>query len=580
MNGNLIITVICLIIINVLLHQSYCQRLGDQFNYGVMSIDATSTSILLWTRSSKASTSIRAQLSTSPTFEIITKESSNLTAVEGRDFTVRVQVDGLAPNTLYYYRFMDGSSSVSDTGKFKSAPLKGRSEDVYFAWTGDSDGARKSDGTHWYGNDFDTLGTAAAEPLDFFVFLGDTIYADSFARKEVADDENLEDYTVTDYWNTYKLNREYENYRNILASTSSFVQSDDHEVYDDYYLDLNISRIQNAFQAFDDYFTFRSYTQKDLSGPTCVNSPTFRYFQWGEIDIIILDVRACRSGDVTACRIADTGVHYPFPLAPNSYKLKLTPGLGGIFRNIGNIPDLLFGDLNATPDECVDGLLDANRTMLGQAQKEEFLRVLGESTATFKLVFTGIPMQEWLLNPYDRWEAYTAERREILTYIRDNDIGGVVFFTTDVHLNLINDVYIDVTEDNAVPVAKEFIVGPVAYRTLNGIVEAEVPAGKLVAPGVREYFNDVLSTVNRPLCRQLETYAYGTVRYNSTSQEITVELKDGKGNVIIDEDDETTPCSVTLGLNDLERRLDSGTSHTTSSWMIISLILLLVVYLN
>ena len=52
-------------------------------------------------------------------------------------------------------------------------------------------------------------------------------------------------------------------------------------------------------------------------------------------------------------------------------------------------------------------------------------------------------MQQEYVNPYDRWEGYSAERSEILNMIRDNHISKVIFLSADDHSNLINDVFID-----------------------------------------------------------------------------------------------------------------------------------------
>jgi phosphodiesterase/alkaline phosphatase D-like protein len=89
-----------------------------------------------------------------------------------------------------------------------------------------------------------------------------------------------------------------------------------------------------------------------------------------------------------------------------------------------------------------------------------FKEALLKSHATFKFVISSVSIQQIYTQPYGSWEGYSAERSEILNFIRDNHIKNVIFLTTDLHLNLMNEVSIDRT-----PVAYEFITGPIAQFT-------------------------------------------------------------------------------------------------------------------
>jgi PhoD-like phosphatase len=60
--------------------------------------------------------------------------------------------------------------------------------------------------------------------------------------------------------------------------------------------------------------------------------------------------------------------------------------------------------------------------------------------------------------PYDRGEGYAAERKEILDFIRSHRIENVVFLTTDIHANLINQAFVDRFADPQ-PIAQEFTSG-------------------------------------------------------------------------------------------------------------------------
>jgi len=69
-------------------------------------------------------------------------------------------------------------------------------------------------------------------------------------------------------------------------------------------------------------------------------------------------------------------------------------------------------------------------SMLGHRQKEWFFDRLASSNATFKFVGTTVPMAG---GGKDRWDGYPKERAEILRYIQQEKITGVVFLSADLH---------------------------------------------------------------------------------------------------------------------------------------------------
>ena len=85
-----------------------------------------------------------------------------------------------------------------------------------------------------------------------------------------------------------------------------------------------------------------------------------------------------------------------------------------------------------------------------------FEEALLNSEAKHKFVITSVPMQQIYVLPYDNWEGYAAERKEILNFIRDNNIQNVTFLTATLHMNLMNQVFIDRFTDPA-PIAYEFV---------------------------------------------------------------------------------------------------------------------------
>ena len=56
--------------------------------------------------------------------------------------------------------------------------------------------------------------------------------------------------------------------------------------------------------------------------------------------------------------------------------------------------------------------------MLGKRQQlQKFKRDIKRSTATFKVIFNEVPIQQYYALPYDRWEGYAAERQELLNFL-------------------------------------------------------------------------------------------------------------------------------------------------------------------
>jgi alkaline phosphatase D len=403
------------------------------FQQGVASGDVTETSAVLWTRTSQEAV-LRLEVSTNPTVKPPHAFATTAFALSEQDFTVKATATGLDPDTPYFYHWRMGNMT-SEVGEFQTAPVAASAASARFAFSGDSDGTLL-DGVPFF-NDFETLDAARAEGLDFFVYLGDQIYSDSFVRGLAGMGPAV---TLDEYRETWKVNRGIAALRNLLKATSIFSIWDDHEVVNDYDgQTVDPARYANGRQA---YFEYLPNTETGFpSDPTCAGDPLFQVFHWGsEIDLIIPDERSCRSADVEAACLGDLAPTLPAPL-----------------RILAGLPPM-------PPPGCLAALADPTRTFLGPVQKQLFKSALLTSTAKFKFVVNELPIQQFYALPYDRWEGYAAERTEILNFIRTHAIENVIFLSTDIHANLINDVFIDAFSDSQ-PIATEFVTGPVARST-------------------------------------------------------------------------------------------------------------------
>jgi phosphodiesterase/alkaline phosphatase D-like protein len=161
---------------------------------GVAAGDATTNDAIVWTRAkdeaNPQSTAINVQISQDPTFITGVTTLPAGTAGSPTDFTVKSNLGGLEPGTIYYYRFQTTNASVtSNVGKFKTAPNPTSNAPVHFAFSGDCDGLIRP---------YALSSQVPAKNLDFFMFDGDTEYetSASIGSPAVHSTGNIPDPTV------------------------------------------------------------------------------------------------------------------------------------------------------------------------------------------------------------------------------------------------------------------------------------------------------------------------------------------------------------------------------------------------
>jgi alkaline phosphatase D len=447
------------------------------YTSGVASGDVTETSAILWTRVDQA-VALMAHVALDDEFQQLVHAVPG-TAGPETDFTVKLEVGGLQPVTRYFYRFVesplgaDTSAAVSPTGTFRTAPPAGQPVDVRFAYSGDSNARFQP---------FTVLGAVQREAPEFFVYLGDTIYADiASAAGDVTQVPPAE--TLSIYRAKYRENRQDVFLQNLLASTSSYAIWDDHEVLNDFAGEtVDPTLLAHGRQAFLEYMPIRP----EASDPTRL----FRRFRWGQaVELFILDERQYRSAEA-AC-VTESG------------RLVLVP----VVRDPTCVRDIL-----AAP----------GRTLLGAQQKAWLFNQLAASEATFKVIINEVPISQLFILPYDRWEGYLAEREELLQFIERTAIRNVVFLTTDLHGSLILDV---TPVGGGRSIATEVIVGPIATA-------GALPTQTISDPALRAF----RAHVGPPHCLHLDTFSYGLVEVTPHAQPplLTVTLKDQNGQPLVD----------------------------------------------
>ena len=80
------------------------------------------------------------------------------------------------------------------------------------------------------------------------------------------------------------------------------------------------------------------------------------------------------------------------------------------------------------------------------------------------MIINELPIHQYYVLPYDRWEGYEAERQQMLTFLTSNNVKNVIFLTTDVHATLVNDARFQTLEAGGARDSGifDYTVGPAA----------------------------------------------------------------------------------------------------------------------
>ena len=155
------------------------QQRAVSFPQGLASGDPTSDSVVLWTRAVSADHEtddifLTVQMSKSPDFGTVVAERECVASKES-DFTVRVIVHDLEPDTRYYYRFMSGKNQTDILGRTCTAPSKENERQINVAFAS----CQSYEGGYYHSyRELIERDKKAEEKqkVDFVLHLGDFIY--------------------------------------------------------------------------------------------------------------------------------------------------------------------------------------------------------------------------------------------------------------------------------------------------------------------------------------------------------------------------------------------------------------------
>jgi alkaline phosphatase D len=328
------------------------------------------------------------------------------------DFTLAIPLEGLTPATRYRLYVFAGSKERESTstervaarGEFTTLPDAKSHVPVTFAWSGDLGGqglCRR--GAAGYPI-FDLM---RAQQLDFFLFLGDTMYGDNLCPSPPNEPgADFRATTLTEYRARHRDQRAAEALRRFLDSVPVYVIWDDHEVRNNFAGPFD-SQMPAGRQALREYWPIRVVSDDP--------SRLYRTVRAGaDLEVFILDTRQYRSS-------------------------------------------------NADQDGPA-------KTMLGERQLQWLLRGITESTATWKVIVTTVPLSiskggGARVPGNDGWAGgadgtgFERERQVIVDCILSQRVMNVVFLAGDVHYVQAN-AY-DPNGDG-IPDFHEFMAGPLS----------------------------------------------------------------------------------------------------------------------
>jgi alkaline phosphatase D len=427
---------------------------GPFLVHGVASAGVTPTSAVMWVRTSHASEVLGAVWEEQDSMRQAVASISATTGGD-QDYTAIVRLEGLKPDTAYVFRvearrpiatsFQVTRSGIE--GRFRTAPDQAARRDVSFVFSGDLGGGgycRRPDSGYAI---FDAM--RELQP-DFFIAMGDMIYADntcpaanplgepnipggfpSVANRAV--DWTSYEQAREVYFQHWRYNRADERFQAFLRATPMYALWDDHEMVNDGGASWEHHNVANASRegyptlvaaARDAFFAYNPIAREPAEP-----NRLYRRVRWGaDLDLFILDTRSYRS------------------------------------RN----------DLADSPEN--------QKTMLGPQQLQWLKNELRQSTATWKVVVTSVPLSIptgglGVLYGRDAWangaswdySSQTGFERELLVLLRSFDearVQNLVFLSGDVHQAVEIRYATDLDGDGRPLVFHEIVAGPLSAPAL------------------------------------------------------------------------------------------------------------------
>jgi alkaline phosphatase D len=398
---------------------------SNPFGVGVASGDPTDTGVVLWTRLAPQPLEPNGGLGTESfdvTWEVAKDESMQRVVRRGKSVatpqlghSVHVEIDGLAPNRWYWYRFRagDAESPIARTRTLPSAD--DTPPELKFA---------VASCQHFETGFFTAYEHMAQEDIDLVLHLGDYIYEyggeDGRVRKHLGGEIN----SLADYRLRHSQYKSDPLLQAMHTRCPWFVTWDDHEVENNYANDIAedgdvdpvafLVRRANAYQAYYENMPLRA-----TSLPRGPNMQLYRQARFGQLaEFNILDTRQYRTNQCNRDGICDVN----------------------------------------------DAACAAENSLLGAKQREWLETSLVKSPATWNVLAQQVMMGMVDVDPseghrffMDEWPGYVHERQRLLQLCADRLVKNPIVLTGDYHANWVNNLRIDDRRSDTPIIATEFV---------------------------------------------------------------------------------------------------------------------------
>jgi alkaline phosphatase D len=298
----------------------------------------------IWVRTDSPA-DVHVEYNTSADF-IQSALSQTTTTTKGKDFTGKLRLSGLAPETDYFYRLWLNNAPLPEVYSFRTNPGDAATRTFSLAVLSD-----------FHKREAPVYSSVASDNPAFVIFLGDFDHSNPSSLEQMR--------------SMHRALRGMESAegRDFMRYIRQFPF---YHVWDDHDFGINnadktFPGKQNALRAFREYFPTPSLPSRD---------GIWHKFRYAQAEFFMLDLRSQR-------------------------------------------------DPNNTQDS-------PNKSLLGIAQKEWLKSNLVSSDAQWKFLMSSVPFNP-TSKPLDSWAAFHTEQLEIINFISQNNITGVIIISGDLH---------------------------------------------------------------------------------------------------------------------------------------------------
>ena len=474
------------------------QNAAPRVTSGVQAGDVAGGRAVIWARADRPG-EMEVEWATNERFER-SSIVGNSFALESNGLCAKVDLQKVPPGETVFYRvrfrdLQDGRAVGEPVaGRFRTASQGDR--DVTFLWGADTVG-------QGYGINPDMGGLRIYETMsrvdaDLFIHLGDTVYADQIIEKEkragdgttfrnlTTEAKSKVAETLDEYRGQWAYNLLDENFRNFNGQIAQFMIWDDHEVHDNW------------------------------CPGTILEDPRYK----NERRVDVLAARARRGFfEFTPIRGFD-------------------PSLTKIDRILGHGPLLDVFGLDMRSYRGVNSgnrqeKLDASSALLGAEQVATLKKSLKASRAAWKVIASDMPIGLVVGDGPGRYEAVAngdpdlptgreLEIADILSFLRKERIGNVIWITGDVHYAAAHRYSPDTAAFTDFDPFWEFVAGPLHAGTFGPNT-----LDKTFGPSVRFLSIPQGMKPNQPPSAGLQFFGKGII--DAKTRELTVSLHDLSG---------------------------------------------------